>query len=158
MMIGHATSGIAGLAALLLLTWAVGLANTAVEPWGDSPPAFYALVADILLGLGTVLLLTAITLNRARIIGVRIGPRLERVIYGVSGVLVAIPILISANNSFQASSNGEGHPSLVLLLLAGVGLTTSLGLLMRRALWIGLVAATLLGSTLMAAAMITAPW
>jgi hypothetical protein len=36
----------------------------------------------------------------------RIRVRFERLIYGVSGMLVAIPILISANKSFQASYNG----------------------------------------------------
>jgi hypothetical protein len=107
------SSGIAFVAAMLALfalVWAEGLAGTTLEPWGDSPRAFYALVADVLLGLGTVLLALAVSVSRSQIVGWRVPKRVESVIYVASCIAIAIPLEISATNSFEASSLGEGHP------------------------------------------------
>jgi hypothetical protein len=96
--------------ALLTLIWAVALAERAFEPWGDSPRAVYAVVADVLLGIGTTLIALALHKHRRQLRGWRIPTRLESLVYVASCVALAAPLAIAAANSVEASSIGEGGP------------------------------------------------
>lgn len=147
--LARSASAVVSLLALLALVWAVGLAGGTLEPWGDSSKAFYALVADVLLALGTVLLAGAVGTSRPKIVAWRFPKRVEPLIYIAGSVVVAIPLAMSATNSFQASSNGQGGPSPVLVVLGGIALTAALAALMRRGLWLGLLASVILGGSLM---------
>jgi hypothetical protein len=151
--LARAASVVAALVALVVLTGAVGLAGTTLEPSGDSSKAFYALVADLLLGFGTLLLSFTVRASRPVIVAQRFPKQLEPLIYITGCVVVAIPLAISGTNSFDASSSGEGGPSPLLTVLGGIGLTAALVLLMRRGLWLGLPASVILGGSLMVYAL-----
>lgn len=143
------------LAAAFFLVWAVGLAERTAEPWGDSPRTFYATIADPMLWMGTLLLAAVMPeLRKARLW--RKVVRWEWLVYLASAVMVAVPIVIAASNSFDASANGAGGPPVLLVVLGGVGLTAGLATLMRRRTQIGLLVAALLAAALMAGAIITA--
>jgi hypothetical protein len=74
----------------------------------------YAAVADLLLSVATTLVALGVHHSRRRIRAMRIPTRLEFLVYIASCAAVVIPISIAASNSVQASSIGEGDPSLVL--------------------------------------------
>jgi hypothetical protein len=151
--VARAAAVVAAVAAVVVLALAVGLAGTTLEPWGDSSKAFYALVADVLLGFGTLLLAFAEGASRPVIVAWRFPKWLAPLIYIAGFVAVAIPLAISAANSFEASSNGQGGPSPLLVVLGGIGLTAVLALLMRRGLWLGLLVSAISGGSLMAYAL-----
>jgi hypothetical protein len=105
--------------------------------------------------MGTLLLAAVMPeLRKARLW--RKVARWERLVYLASAVMVAVPIVIAAANSFDASANGAGGPPVLLVVLGGVGLTAGLATLMRRRTQIGLLVAALLAAALMAGAIITA--
>jgi hypothetical protein len=142
---------VAALVALLVLAWAVGLAAKTLEPSGDSSKAFYALVADVLLSFGTLLLAFAVGASRRAVVA--LPKRLEPLVYVLGSVVVAIPLAISASNSFEASSNGQGGPAPLLVILGGIGLAVVLALLMRRESRLGLLASVILAASLMVYAL-----
>ena len=148
------TACIAAVAGVLLAIWAVWLAQTAVEPYVDSSRPFYAAVGDVLLGLGTLLLAGAVGATRDLIVRVQIPSRLEALGY-VGGVAAVGPALaVSATNSLEASSRGQGGPALVLVAAGGIGVSLALALALRRRLAFGLVTAIVLASALLGAAAI----
>ena len=140
--------------ALLLLIWALSLAERALEPWGDSPRVLYAGVAVVLLGLGTALVAAAVGANRVRIRAWRFSNRVESLLYVLSCLAVTVPLAVGASNSLAASSIGEGGPPLVLVALGGMGLATALTCLMRRGIRLGVIASVILGGALMIVALI----
>jgi hypothetical protein len=152
----RAASAAAGVFALALLIWAVGLAERTVEPWGDSPRALYAGVAVVLLAAGTALVALAVHASRPQIRAWPFPTWLEPLAYLASGIAVAVPLAIAATNSLQASSIGEGGPPLVLIALGGFGLAVTVAYLMRRSTRLGATVSVVLGGALMTFALIAA--
>lgn len=140
--------------ALLVLVWAVGLAERTLEPWGDSARATYAGLADVLLGVGTVMVALAVRESRRRRRQWRVPAWLESLVYAASCIALAIPLAIGATNSLQASSIGAGGPSLALVAIGGVGLAAALALLARRGIRLAVIASIVLGGALTTFALI----
>lgn len=156
--LGLAPVVLAGVFALatLLLIWAVGLAERTFEPWHDSPPVVYAVVADVLLGTGTTLIALAVHRCRRQLRAWRIPRGLEFLVYIASCVAIAVPLSIAATNSLEASSVGQGGPSLILVALGGASLAAALALLTRRRARHGLMVAIVLGGALTTCALLAA--
>jgi hypothetical protein len=141
---------------VFLLANAVGTAATTLEPYGDSPRAFYAVLADVCLILGVACLaFVAFDLNRvAR--WRKFVDRWATALYVLAAVAVGVPLVTSATNSLQASSIGEGGPSRLVLMLGGVGLAAGLAALMARRIALGLAVAAVLAVSLVAVAIVGA--
>jgi hypothetical protein len=132
------------------------MASTTVEPWGDSPRAVYATVADIGLAFGLAFLPAAASQLRRITRWREFTARWGILVCALATVAVAIPLWISATNSLEASSIGQGGPSIPIVVLGGVGLGLGLAALMTRRTGVGLRAGIALGTLLLAAAFVTA--
>lgn len=147
---------LAVVAAILFVGWAVGLAARSVEPWGDSPRSFYALIAVVPLFVGLLPLGLAVSeLARAARWHLVVARWHWALILG--GVtLAAAPVLKSATSSFRASSIGAGGPSVLLILLGAVGLCLVLATLMTKRLYVGVLAAAAAAGALLAGTVVFA--
>jgi hypothetical protein len=99
MVLRVTTLGLAAACALVFLVSAVGMAAQSREPWGDSPRALYAMVADIGLGLGALCLAVTLAMSssnslEASSIGEG-GPSLLIVIMGGAGLGVGLAALMT---------------------------------------------------------------
>jgi hypothetical protein len=156
MVLRVTTLGLAAACALVFLVSAVGMAAQSREPWGDSPRALYAMVADIGLGLGALCLAVTVAQLRRAAWWRQFVTRWRRLIYLAAAVAVAVPLAMSSSNSLEASSIGEGGPSLLIVIMGGAGLGVGLAALMTRRIGLGLFAALALGGILIAVAFATA--
>ena len=144
----------AAFAAGILIIYAVAEAATAVAPYGDSPRLFYAVLADIGLGLGTLLLAVAIRHRRSR--PTLLSARAEWAIHLLSAIALAVTLVISAANSLEASASGQGGPPLILEIFTGACRTVSLALVMARRVTLGFLVSGSLALALTVTALIAA--
>jgi hypothetical protein len=142
--------------AVLALTYAVAGAAMTFEPYSDSSRVVYAGLASFGLGIGSCFLALATRTIALTLIRPGALVRAEPLVYLLSIVTVTIPIAIAASNGLEASSAGQGGPSILIDAIGGVGLAAGLGRLMHRGIALGLVVAALLAGALAVAAVITA--